>query len=163
LCGCTGTLWNQPCLAEYLQEERELYRPDKLILCYPVLKNTGRHHQGSFDNLLGGADELQTAEMLELTSLEKHVGEHVPPCFLWHTFEDTGVPIDGTLEFAERLLEIGKPMEIHIFPHGGHGACLANYVTSDMPTDKVHAMAEWIDKAIRFVLDESILPQKEEA
>ena len=163
LCGCTGTLWNHPCLAEYLQEDRSVYRPDKLILCYPVLKNTGNHHQGSFDNLLGTEEELQTAEMLELTSLEKQVSAQTPPCFLWHTFEDTAVPIDGTLEFSEKLLEVGIPMEIHIFPHGGHGSCLANYVTADMPIDKVHAMAEWIDKAIRFALDESILPAKEEA
>ena len=45
LCSCTGTLWNK--FQEYFEKEgmndvdARVYRPDKMILCYPVIRSTG--------------------------------------------------------------------------------------------------------------------------
>ena len=155
LCATTGTLWKLPQLAEYLPGERGDYRPDKLILCYPVIKSSGAHHQGSFDNLLGAE---QPPELLELVSPERQVAADTPPSFLWHTFSDPGVPVQSSLEFALALAEYKIPCEMHIYPEGGHGLCLANHVTSDnWAPDAPFYAAEWIDHAIAFMFNENVL------
>lgn len=157
LCACTGTLWKHECLAPYLEADRTPYRPDKLILCYPVIKSTGPHHQGSFDALLGTGNAAQTPEMLDLLSLEKQVADDTPPSFLWHTFSDPGVPVQSSLEFASALAAHHVPCEMHLYPHGGHGLCLASHITSDaFPADHPFYAAEWIDHAVAFLFDETL-------
>lgn len=47
--------------------------------------------------------------------------ETAPEAFIWHTFEDAGVSVQNSLEYASRLREYGVPTELHIFPHGVHG------------------------------------------
>ena len=156
LCGCTGTLWNHPCLAEYLQEDRSVYRPDKLILCYPVLKNTGLHHQGSFDNLLGSEEELQTAENRKKTCLEHQVGAHTPPAYIWHTFEDVGVPPIGSIKFARAMKAHNRPFEMHIYPHGGHGLGLGNHVMYNLEQEQPLGLSDWVHGAVRFLFDKNL-------
>ena len=154
LCGCTGTLWNKPIMAEYLGENARASRPDKLILCYPVLRAHKPCHRGSFVNLLG--DLVNDEEMLNAVSLEAQVDDETPPAFLWATSEDTGVPIQGTLQFAAALADHRTHCEVHIYPHGGHGLCLGNQVTQAIPYENAMTCAEWIPAAIRFVYDEGV-------
>lgn len=135
----------------------EYIKPDKLILCYPVIKSTGPHHQGSFDALLGTGNAAQTPEMLDLLSLEKQVADDTPPSFLWHTFSDPGVPVQSSLEFASALAAHHVPCEMHLYPHGGHGLCLASHITSDaFPADHPFYAVEWIDHAVAFLFDETL-------
>lgn len=156
LCACTGTLWNKPELEPYLGAEREIYRPDKLFLCYPVIKSRTRFaHSGSLINLLG--EKNLTEENLNLLSLEQQIDDRTPPAFIWHTSEDTGVPIRNSLEFALGLSDRNIHTEVHIYLHGGHGLCLGTCVTDDRKFSEPHEASEWIDKAIRFAYDETIL------
>lgn len=60
-------------------------RPDAAILSYPVITSGKKAHRGSFLALLG-ADAKP--EELEYMSLERHVTEQTPPCFLWATATD---------------------------------------------------------------------------
>ena len=56
--------------------------------------------------------------MMELVSLEKQAGPHVPPVFMWHTDEDQTVPAENSLLFAMALRKAGVSLEYHIVSSG---------------------------------------------
>ncbi|TFH15591.1 MAG: alpha/beta hydrolase [Lentisphaerales bacterium] len=94
-------------------------RPDFGILCYPVITSTGSHaHKDSFLNLAG---EAASESLLDELSCEKHVSAETPPCFIWHTGEDAGVPVENSMLFASALREYGVAFELHVYAKGGHG------------------------------------------
>lgn len=99
--------------------ERQSSRPDLGILCYPVISTTAEFtHQGSKRNLLG--PEPTEAQAREVSS-ELQVTKDTPPCFIWHTWEDKGVPVENSLKFAEALRLHGVPFDLHIYERGPHG------------------------------------------
>lgn len=150
LCGCTGTLWNKPIAKDWVGEKPELSRPDKLILCYAVLKAEPPTHKGSFDNLLGEGAAWEDAR-LPLLDAVKNVDGETPESFLWSTAADTAVPAVNTLDFARALAERGVPFELHIWRHGEHGLCLGNQVTQDQPFGQDDEVSEWMREAIKFM------------
>jgi acetyl esterase/lipase len=94
-------------------------RPDFGVLCYPVILSSGPHvHAGSMINL-AGADA--TPEQLAALSCDRLVRADTPPCFLWHTGEDTAVPVENSFAFASALRRNGVPFELHAYQQGGHG------------------------------------------
>ncbi len=96
--------------------------PNGAILCYPVISVMEAFgHVGSGWNLLGE----RYHDDKELYSLESRVTENTPKAFLWHTSDDSVVPVKNSLIFAEKLRECGIPFEMHIYPHGRHGLGLA--------------------------------------
>lgn len=104
--------------------ERVSSRPDAAVLCYPVITLTRSFaHAGSGQSLLG---EKPAPGLKESLSAENRVTDHTPPCFLWHTAEDDGVPVQNSLAFADALHHQGVPFELHVFPNGRHGLGLAN-------------------------------------
>lgn len=104
--------------------ERESCRPDFGILCYPVISLIGPYaHQASAENLLGKNPPL---ELRQLLSAERQVSAQTPPTFLWHTLEDTGVPPENSIAFAESLRRQGVPFELHLYEKGKHGIGLGN-------------------------------------
>lgn len=81
-------------------------RPDFGILCYPVITSQGPFaHAGSILNLAGSNP---SPELLYQLSCEKHVSSNTPPCFLWHTGEDTVVTMENSLLFAGALHRIDE-------------------------------------------------------
>lgn len=100
-----------------------LIRPDALILGYPVITSGPTGHRSSFDNLLGpDAPDSLRREM----SLELHVTSKTPPTFLWHTADDSGVPVENSLLFSQALRRHGVPFELHVYARGRHGLGLAS-------------------------------------
>lgn len=94
-------------------------RPAFGVLCYPVITTGGRHaHSGSMKNLAG---DNPSAALLEELSCEKHVSPDTPPCFLWHTGEDAGVPLENSILFATALRREDVPFELHLYQKGRHG------------------------------------------
>ena len=98
--------------------ERESSRPDLGILCYGVITMGPNTHAGSKKNLLG---EDPAPELVELLSNEKQVTKDTPPCFVWHTYEDAGVKVENSLEFAAALRRAGVPFDLHVYQKGAHG------------------------------------------
>ncbi len=155
LCASTGTLWNKPLMADELGPDARASRPDKLILCYPVIRAFPPCHSGSYVNLLG-KEAARNEETLRQFSLERQVDDETPPAYLWTTAEDTSVPIQGALEFAHALADHRIHQELHIYPHGGHGSCLGNHVTEQRAFADPMTSADWIGGAIRFLFDANV-------
>jgi acetyl esterase/lipase len=103
--------------------ERQSSRPDAVILCYPVISFVDEdRHSGSMTNLLGPNPDAKVRREL---SAELQVGALTPPTFLWHTAEDSGVPVRNSLIFADALARNGIPFALHVYPKGAHGLGLA--------------------------------------
>lgn len=115
--------------------ERESSRPDLGILCYPVITMGTHTHQGSKRNLLG---QSPSPELVKLLSNELQVTKQTPPTFLWHTVEDTAVPVENSLDFATALRRAGVPFALHLYEKGGHGLGLAD----KPPFERTHPWAK---------------------
>jgi len=103
--------------------ERQSSRPDAGILCYAVITMGQFTHQGSKNNLLGKdpADDL-----VRDLSNELQVTKDTPPCFIWHTAEDSAVPVENSLQFAAALRKAGVPFDLHVYQKGAHGLGLGS-------------------------------------
>ena len=98
--------------------DRVSSRPDLGILCYAVITMGPNTHQGSKNNLLGNNPP---PELSELLSNEKQVTKDTPPVFIWHTWEDRGVKVENSLDFARALRQNNVPFDLHIYQKGAHG------------------------------------------
>lgn len=98
--------------------ERASSRPDLGVLCYAVITMGHFTHEGSKNNLLGANP---APDLVNELSNELHVTHETPPCFIWHTFEDTAVPVENSLQFADALRKAGVPFDLHLYQKGGHG------------------------------------------
>ncbi|HBF14285.1 MAG TPA: acetylesterase [Clostridiales bacterium] len=145
LAAALGTLWDTPVVKEYLGEDTRDCRPDRLVLCYPVLSNEGAYHKGSFLNLLG-SDGFCKEELRRLTCLEHQVTEETPPTFLWHGGADRDVPVSGSVRFLDALIAHNVPVEFHLYPFAAHGGGLNS--------GAYHR--DWSDKAEVFMRDERL-------
>jgi dipeptidyl aminopeptidase/acylaminoacyl peptidase len=98
-------------------------RPDFMVLAYPVMSMDAPYaHRGSVQNLLGDTPDPR---LLEDLSNERRVTARTPPAFLFHTAEDTAVPVENSLAFTQAMHQAGVPVELHVFPKGRHGVGLA--------------------------------------
>ena len=122
--------------------ERVSSRPDLGILCYAVISMGPNTHGGSKNNLLG---KEPSEELVKLLSNELQVTKETPPCFLWHTWEDKGVKVENSLEFAAALQRAGVPFDLHVYQKGGHGIGLG---TRELDPAKWHPwsrdLAYWL-------------------
>ena len=125
---------------------RESSRPDFGILCYPVIAfDQPFTHKGSQKNLLG---EGASADLIASLSNEKQVTDQTPPCFLWHTWEDKGVPPENSVVFYQALLAHKIPAELHVYEKGGTGLGLAK----DTP-----GTSAWPDACIAWLKNRGVL------
>jgi acetyl esterase/lipase len=127
LAASLGCFWDKQWLEKEMETDKEEYRPNGLILAYPVITSGEFAHRGSFVKLMGSK---ASKELNDFLSLENQVTDKVPPVFMWHTFEDEAVPLENSIMFASALRKAGVNFEYHVFPHGGHGYALATKETS---------------------------------
>lgn len=144
--------YHEPMEGEGIDEiDAEDYRPNYQALCYPVisLDTTKEYtHTGSAKALLGKSHAALEKEL----SFEQTQAAPVPPTFLFHNFDDTCVSVDNTLLYASRLHALGAEVEMHIYPHGGHGIGL--------PLDDTPVMnhnRDWLTQLLRWLSYQSLL------
>lgn len=151
LAASLGVYWHEGFIQRFLGYDNNENRPNGLILCYPVISNkAGIAHLGSIQSLLG---KYPDNKELALFSLEDNVNDYVPPTFIWHTFDDTVVPVENTLCFVDALKKNDISTEVHIYPRGDHGIGLASEKFVKLIGQIVPSCQNWIDMAIRFVND----------
>jgi acetyl esterase/lipase len=116
-------------------------RPDFVILGYPVVSfDPVFTHSGSRNNLL---PEGTDAKWVEYFSNEKHVTSETPPSFLFHSQDDSGVPVTHSIRFYEALTAAKVPAEMHLYPKGGHGYALS---VNNEGTQK-----GWMESCIKWI------------
>lgn len=119
------------------------------ILAYPVIDaDFNNTHQGSFMNLLGHAPDKAEEEYF---SCNRQVKETTPPAFIWHTAEDGCVPVVNSISYAKALIEKKVPVELHIYPFGGHGLSTSDRQTIDNVTNIVAYNNVWLDSVKRWL------------
>ena len=94
-------------------------RPDFLIVVYPVISmQDSLTHGDSRKQLLGNNP---SKELKDEYSNELHVNEKTPPTWITHAADDQVVDVDNSIGFFEQLRHHKVPVEMHIYPAGGHG------------------------------------------
>lgn len=150
LAGSTAILWDAPPVRRALGITGTEARPNAVILAYPVVTAGEYAHRGSFENLAG-----TDAELRAVFSLENHVKEDLPPFFLWHTVDDSTVPVENSLLLARALTEHHISYELHLFAHGLHGSSTC---TTEVNCPNPHAAAwvrlctEWLATIFKYSL-----------
>ena len=130
-----------------IPEVREVFPESKpvqaSVLSYPVISADPKiAHIGSFQNLLGVKN--LTPEQEEKFSCDRQVTEKTPPAFLWHTAEDSVVPVANSLVYARALADHNVSVSVHIYPKGWHGLSTVDSQTNNtLPEDVCHA-ADWL-------------------
>ena len=80
------------------------------------------------------------------------VDKDTPEAFIFHTFEDSIVPVDMSLYFANEMNKNGIPFEIHVFKKGTHGLSLGNHnVSNDLNMMVEEDTQVWIDLSIKWL------------
>lgn len=148
LAACLGTMWNQEWLQKIMGSSPSEYQPNGMILCYPVITTGPFTHQESCEHLMGSQPD---ETLLQHLSLENQVSSNTPPTFLWHTQQDTSVPVENSLLFSIALRQHKIPFELHIYERGIHGLALADEVTMRTPEQWEPNCQDWIDKAISWL------------
>ena len=104
-------------------------RPDFAVLVYPVISfDSSFGHMGSRNKLVG---TNATADKIEFFSNELRVTANTPPIFLVHAGDDRTVPVENSIRFYQSCIKNKVPVEMHLYPKGGHGFGLNNTTTTD--------------------------------
>jgi acetyl esterase/lipase len=122
-------------------------RPDFLMLIYPVISFSDElANRRSREMLLGATP---SAEMIRLYSNELAVTAATPPTFLVHAADDTTVAVGNSIRFFEALNAHKVPVELIVFPAGGHGFGLINPTTTD----------RWIERCGHWLISQGLASQ----
>ncbi len=118
LAAVTTTTWNRPLEGETNDDTDKISsRPDFSLLIYPVISMTAPYAHGCKSTLLG---THPSPEKAVFSSPEKQITPQTPPLFLLHAADDP-VSCLNSLDMARAAQEKGVPVELHLFPRGGHG------------------------------------------
>ena len=138
-----------------IQLTQTSFRPDAMILAYPVITSGPCAHRESIERLIGKPgqfirDPAEYERALEWTSLETQTDNLTPKTFLWHTDTDGDVPVENSLLFRQNLHDAKVPVEMHIYPEGVHGLSLATKEVEQLEKARyadAH-IATWADLAV---------------
>jgi pectinesterase len=115
--------------ADALNTDTVSVRPDFAILIYPVISfDSTITHKGSRNNLIG---VNPSKEKTDFFSNELQVTSATPPSFLVHAGDDGSVPVDNSLRYYQACIKNKVPVELHLYPKGGHGFGMNNKTTDD--------------------------------
>ncbi|MEQ1796594.1 MAG: alpha/beta hydrolase [Lacibacter sp.] len=115
--------------ADATDKDTTSVRPDFAILIYPVISfDSTITHKGSRNNLVGAN---ASAETINLFSNELQVNAKTPPAFLVHAGDDGAVPVENSIRYYQACIKYKVPVEMHLYPKGGHGFGMYNKTTTD--------------------------------
>ncbi len=148
--GLYAAVWDRPWLAERLGCTSEELRPAACILGYSVTDYANLAEQTGKGSMLDsmmkrglfGTEDVDPALLLE-ASIPQQIGEHMPPTFLWHSYNDGLVPLQQSLDVLEALLRNKIPFETHIFEDGRHGISTADQSAADNKGTLNERIAQW--------------------
>ncbi len=111
-------------------------RPNFAILIYPVISfDSTITHKGSKNSLVG---VNASTEKVEFFSNELQVNKQTPPSFLVHAGDDGAVPVENSLRYYKACVLNKVPVEMHLYPKGGHGFGMFNKTTTDIWMERLY-------------------------
>ena len=148
LAASLGNYWSRP---EFFggTKPAEAYRPNAMILCYPVLVAGLFTHDGTLNRLVGGGELSARIPF----SMEWQANPTTPPTFMFHNVDDYSVPVENVLMMAASLSTHRVPFELHVFPKGGHGQSVATEeVLGTEVNHPIHAhVAHWVELSAEWM------------
>jgi acetyl esterase/lipase len=156
--------WQKEYLAKALKADNELFKPNALILGYPLLDL----HNFKIRNLEKSPEMQPLLEMmfsavygtlapskpaLDEWNCNNKITSNMPPTFLWMTAEDALVDITEGLELVKTLETNKVPYEFHIFQKGAHGFSLGELFPrkADVYTTNQDNTYKWTDLALNWL------------
>lgn len=123
-------------------------RPNAVIMSYPVV-TLGQYTNEGTKKVITGGDE----DLIEKLSVEKRVDKNSAPAFIWHTYNDNGVPMENALMLADAYRKNNVPFALHIFEHGWHGLALCNDDLNDFTAEQMflHKVGKWFDLSVDWL------------
>ena len=120
-------------------------RPDLLGLGYPVISMDPADvpPSGSYNNLLRDFDGGELRHLQIYLSGEKNVTERTPPVFLFESMDDARISPQNSVLFVSALRQKNVPVDAHLFPHGEHGAGLAQGIPGEEDWPEMYH--RWLD------------------
>ncbi len=126
-------------IADPAMKDAGSVRPDFAILIYPVISfDDSIAHKGSKTNLVG---KSPSPELTRLYSNEWQVTKNSPPAFLVHAGDDGTVPVENSIRYYQACIKNKVPVEMHLYPKGGHGFGMHNKTTSE----------KWFDSLVSWM------------
>lgn len=157
LAGLLGAYWNAPWLNDLIGSTPEKIKPNAQILAYGVLDphaliylgETPEEQEKGHGLFLKAMSNTSSPSVEVLDALSPLVQAHplVPRSFIWHTKEDSLVPVKHSMNYAVRLNELGVDFELHIYEKGAHGLSVANAMVN---TENPH-VASWIPLVLSWL------------
>jgi acetyl esterase/lipase len=161
-----GAMWQEAYLAKALNVEKNSFKPNALILGYPILdlyrfRENNQDKSQEMNTLIemmsrciyGSATPTET-EIMEW-DLKSNITTGYPPTFLWTTVEDSLTNVEQSLEFIRKLAAKGIRFEYHLFEKGVHGSSLGNKMAgfSEDAISKLGNTPKWIELALKWLKD----------
>lgn len=172
LCAQLATHWHNRWLAEGVGTgDNQLLKPNAVILAYPLLDFIVQEKYANLDpridlslsytdttkrDFMHHANKVflgkeYTENRMKEASPYYFLSGKTPPTFLWTTAQDDLVYPQQCLHYANKMIELGVPVELHLFEEGQHGLSLGTYQASGDPTLQNADVAQWQNLALRFL------------
>ncbi len=151
LAGSLALLYGDKLVLDTLGVSADDLKIKGVVLSYPVVTAMTDTHRGSFEYLTGMPFDKIPEELRRKYSLEENVDENSPPAFIWHTAKDKTVPVIGSLRLAEKYVEKGVPVTIHVYPYGCHGISLATAYANYEARVAEPLAQRWLEDSIDFL------------
>ena len=87
--------------------------------------------------------KLTEKEITQNTLLDL-ISKDTRPAFLVHAYDDEICGVEESLLYAKKCAEHGVPVEMHLFPNGGHGFGMGR--KEDGTAQWVELFAEWMKR-----------------
>lgn len=112
-------------------------RLHRAVLCYPAAKLDFTQQMEMTDEEAEAyaAERNMPIEVLAKVAEffmrwpKEQIHDGTVPTFIFHSFDDTVCPVQGTIDYYSSLVAAGIPSALHVFTTGGHGQSLGSSVT----------------------------------
>ena len=132
--------WQRADVAGALGVNPEEIRPNGDVLGYAATY-LGSRIKGAMLRAVFGDRHHMTQEEVDEYNPKYHIDRCTPPTFIWHTSDDTMIPVKQSYDMAMALAEEGIPHGLHVFSRGPH----ASGLSKGLPAE------DWPELADRFL------------
>ncbi len=159
-----GAMWQKAELAKALNADNNCFKPNALLLGYPVLDlyrfgESNREHSQEMKTLIDmmfscifGSADPDKSDMMKW-DVASNITSVYPPTFLWITTEDSFVDVEQSMDFIKRLAAYKVPYEFHVFEKGSHGSSIGSSTAgfSEEAIKKLGNSPQWVALAMRWL------------